>query len=44
MEEQHDSFVLNGVKITKVYRGNIDVEKNETVIPVADAVVFEVEK
>lgn len=43
-EEQRDSFVLNGVKITKIYRGNIDAEKNEMVIPVADAVIFEVEK
>ena len=43
-EEQKDSFVLNGVKITKIYRGNIDTARNETVIPVADVVIFEVEK
>lgn len=43
-EQQRDLFVLNGVKITKIYRGNVDVSKNEAVIPVADAVIFEVEK
>ena len=43
-EEQRDSFVLNGVKITKIYRGEIETKKNETVISAADAVIFEVEK
>ena len=42
-EEQRDSFVLNGVQITKIYRGEIEAQKNEMVIPAADAVIFEVE-